>query len=183
MILIKLYDDIKTENLKFLGRGTQGSVYRIDDDRCIKIFKKRNSCQDELHSLLISQSDSSFPKLYSYGDKYIVREYIDGTPLDEYLAKKPLTDKLCHKIIKLYISMKYVGFERLDCALFHIFLLNDGSLKLIDTAKAMKKHYSYPVIIIKGLSQLNYKKRFLSFVKENYPQIYAEWNIVLRTYV
>ena len=83
MILIKLYDDIKTESLKFLCRGTQGSVYRIDDDRCINIFKKRNSCQDELHSLLISQSDSSFPKLYSYGDKYIVREYIDGTPLEK----------------------------------------------------------------------------------------------------
>lgn len=176
MISIELYDDIKTENLKFLGRGTQGSVYKIDDEKCIKIFKKRNSCQAELHSLLISQSDSSFPKLYSYGDKYIVREYIEGTPLDEFLAENPLTDKLCHKIIKLYISMKHVGFERLDCALFHIFIVNDGNLKLIDTAKAMKKKYSCPVIILKGLSELNYKEQFLSFVRENYPQIYGAWN-------
>ena len=39
MILIKLYDEIDIKNLQFLGRGTQGSVYKIDNTKCIKIFR------------------------------------------------------------------------------------------------------------------------------------------------
>lgn len=175
MITIKLYDNIRTENLKFLGKGTQGSVYKIDDNKCIKIFKKKNSCKNELHSLLISQSHSCFPKLYSYGDNYIVREYIEGTPLDEYLSANPLTDTICDKIMQLYIAMRYVGFQRLDSALFHIFILSSSKLKLIDTAKAMKKKYLYPSIMLQGLSEFDYKEYFLYFVKENYSDIYATW--------
>lgn len=175
MILIKLYDKIEKKNLEFLGRGTQGSVYKIDNEKCIKIFKKRSSCKDELHSLLISQSNSCFPRLYSYGENYIVREYIKGIPLDEYLSSNPINDVICHKIIELYLAMRYVGFERLDSALFHIFILSSGELKLIDTAKAMKKKYLYPHIILQGLFELNCKDYFLYFVKENYSDIYVAW--------
>lgn len=77
--------------------------------------------------------------------------------------------------MEIYLAMKHVGFERLDSALFHIFLLNSGQVKLIDTAKAMKKNYEYPRIILKSLSDLNCKDEFLLFVKENYPDIYHIW--------
>ncbi len=150
-------------------------MYKIDSEKCIKIFKKKSSCSDELHSLLISQSYSCFPKLYSYGDKYIVREYVHGTPLDEFLLHNPLTDSICRKIMELYLKMKYVGFERLDSALFHIFVSYYGEFKLIDTAKAMKKKYTCPRIILSGLSDLNYKNEFLDFVKKEYPYIYEMW--------
>ena len=64
---------------------------------------------------------------------------MDGVPLDEYLTKNPMTLNICHKIIEIYTAMKYVGFSRLDSALFHIFLLDNDKVKLIDSAKAMKK--------------------------------------------
>ena len=173
--LIKLYDTLDTKSLDLLGKGTQGSVYKIDTTKCIKVFKKSKSCKDELHSMLISQIDSHFPKLYSYGDLYIVREYISGISLDEYLLLNPLTEDICHKIMEIYLAMKYVGFKRLDSALFHIFLCDSDKVKIIDTAKAMKKDYFYPHIIIKSLSDLNYKDYFLSFVKDKYPHIYYIW--------
>lgn len=150
-------------------------MYKIDNEKCIKIFKKKSSCSDELHSLLISQSYSCFPKLYSYGDKYIVREYVHGTPLDKFLLHNPLTDDICRKIMELYLKMKYVGFKRLDSALFHIFISDYGELKIIDTAKAMKKKYTCPRIILSSLSDLNYKDEFLDFVKKEYPDAYEMW--------
>lgn len=162
-------------NLEFLGSGTQGSVYKIDEMRCIKIFKKKRSCNDELHSLLLSQIDNHFPKLYSYGDNYIIREYINGTELDKYLSNHKLTKDISCKILELYNSMYYVGFTRLDCALFHIFLTPSNNLRLIDTAKAMKKSYSYPHIIINSLNTLGYKDEFLKFVQSNNPDIYDMW--------
>lgn len=72
--------------------------------------------------------------------------------------------------------MNYVGFTRLDCTLFHIFLVNSNELKLIDTAKAMKKKYYYPKIMIESLNKINCKHTFLDFVKNNYPEIYSYWN-------
>lgn len=68
-----------------------------------------------------------------------------------------------------------VGYRRLDSAIFHIFIMPSGDLKLIDTAKAMKKKTIYPYLIISGLEELGYKKQFLDFVKVSRPDIYNKW--------
>lgn len=181
MVHIKYCDGINLSQLECLGYGTQGIVYKIDNTKCIKVFKKKKYCQDELHSLLISQIDSHFPKLYSYGDNYIIRQYIDGITLDSYISENSLNDELSEKIIEIYNSMYYVGFKRLDFALFHVFLLDgnissSGKVMLIDTAKAMKKTYTYPYIVLNSLKKLNYKQKFLDYVQNNHPDIYEKWN-------
>lgn len=68
MIIIKLYDGININELQLLGSGTQGKVYKIDTEKCIKIFKKKQSCRNEIHTLLMAQTNSHFPKIYSYGE-------------------------------------------------------------------------------------------------------------------
>ncbi|MDI9218296.1 hypothetical protein MT354_16650 [Clostridium tertium] len=175
MIKIKLYDGINIDELQLLGSGTQGKVYKIDSKKCIKIFKKKQSCKDEIHTLLMAQTNSHFPKIYSYGDKHIIREYIDGIELDKYLSSHCLTLDISNKIIELYEAMYSIGYARLDSALFHIFLTPLNDIKLIDTAKAMKEKRLYPSLIIKGLYDLGYKDEFLSFVKTERPEIYARW--------
>ncbi|HCW54202.1 MAG TPA: hypothetical protein DG753_10795 [Clostridium sp.] len=180
MIYIKYYGGYNLSKLKLLGTGTQGSVYKINNDTCIKIFKKKNYCKDELHSLLISQIDSHFPKIYSYGENYIIREYIKGISVDSYLSTNPLTKEICKKIVEIYNAMYFVGFKRLDFALFHMFLVNNnasssGKVMLIDTAKAMKKSYSYPLIVIRSLENYQSKDKFLLYVKNNYPELYKKW--------
>lgn len=180
MIYIKQYGGYNLCNLEHLGTGTQGSVYKINDTKCIKIFKKNKYFQDELHSLLISQIDRHFPKIYSYGNNYIVREYIKGISVDSYLSANPLTKEICEKIIEMYNAMYFVGFKRLDFALFHMFLVDNditpsGKVMLIDTAKAMKKSYYYPSIVIKSLENYKCKDKFLLYVKDNHPEIYKKW--------
>ena len=182
MLSIKKYDKYLIKDLELLGSGTQGSVYKIDEYKCIKIFKKKTACSDELHSMLIAQIDSHFPLLYDYGDDYIIREYIQGIPLDSYLENHLLIDKLSYKLIELYKAMYFVGFKRLDFALFHVFLILDETdniidIKLIDIAKAMKKSYFYPVILMKSLEELKYKDKFLKFIETYYTEIYNKWSI------
>ena len=64
---MKLYAGLNINELQFLGAGTQGKVYKIDFQRCIKIFKRKHVCNDEIETLVIAQKDSHFPRLYEFG--------------------------------------------------------------------------------------------------------------------
>ena len=173
---MKLYAGLNINELQFLGAGTQGKVYKIDSQKCIKLFKKKYVCNDEIETLVMAQKDSHFPRLYEFGEDYIIREYIDGVELDKYLSSHPLTENISNKIIELYEAMNLVGYSRLDAAPFHIFLTPLDEIKLIDTARAMKKKTIYPSLIIRGLQELGYKKQFLYFVKTNIPDYYGLWS-------
>ncbi|WP_297421235.1 hypothetical protein [Clostridium sp.] len=175
VIIIKLYSGLNIKDLEFLGAGTQGKVYKINSEKCIKIFKRKEICADEIETLAIAQKDSHFPRLYSFGEDYIIRECIDGIELDKYLSSHPLTQNISNKIMELYKAMNFVGYTRLDAAPFHIFLTPLGEIKLIDTARAMKKSSIYPTLIIQCLAKLGYKKQFFNFVKDSNPELYAEW--------
>lgn len=175
MIKIKLYEDINIKDLECLGHGYQGKVYKINSKKCIKIFKKREECSDEIETLIMAQKDFHFPRLYSFGDKYIIRELIDGIQLDKYLLSNPLTIDISKKIINLYESMDSVGFTRLDVALFHIFITPYNDFKLIDTARLMKKKTIYPTLIISELKRLGYKDEFINYVKNEKHELYEKW--------
>lgn len=175
VIIIKLYAGFNIKKLQFLGSGTQGKVYKIDSQKCIKIFKRKQICKDEIETLVMAQMDSHFPRLYAFGEDYIIREYIDGIELDKYLSSHPLTENISKQIIELYEAMNLVGYSRLDAAPFHIFLTSSDDIRLIDTARAMKKKVIYPALIIKSLEELGYKKQFLTFVKISRPKLYTTW--------
>lgn len=175
MINIKISPDINIQELEFIGRGSQGKVYKIDSQKCIKIFKRKKTCKEELRTLLMAQCDIHFPKLYEYGSNYIIREYINGIELNEYLSKEKLTPELSKRLITLYESMVKVGYARHDAAIFHIFVIPSGELKLIDTAKAMKKKSAIPNLLISGLEDLGYKEDFFNFLKSNRPDLYNQW--------
>ncbi|WP_242865929.1 hypothetical protein [Desnuesiella massiliensis] len=117
----------------------------------------------------------NFPILYEYGANYIVREYINGIELNEYLSKQKLTPQLSKKLIELYEAMIKVGYLRQDAAIFHIFVMPSGELKLIDTAKAMKKKSTIPNLLISGLEDIGYKEDFFNFLKSNRPDLYIQW--------
>lgn len=175
-IFIKDYGGFKIKELNFIGKGMQGRVYKIDSDRCIKIFKKSKTCNEERKTLLIGQNDKHFPKLFCWGKRYIIREFIDGVELDRYLTDNELTIEMSYKIINLYESIFSIGYKRCDFALFHVFLTLDENLKIIDTARFMRKKYYYPRIMLKNLDRLGKKQTFLRHVAELKPKIISFWN-------
>ncbi|WP_250814331.1 hypothetical protein [Clostridium swellfunianum] len=169
---IKKEHGYNLSKLQFIGKGMHGSVYRIDDYKCIKIFKKRDTCQKEIETLAMAQGNSFFPKLFDFGENYIIREYIDGMELDKYLKDNPLTISLSEKIVKIYEAFGDVGYKRQDTALLHIFINSMGELRLIDTAKAMSISTKYPKIILGDLKALGLKNTFLDHVRELRPDLY-----------
>lgn len=175
MIIIRNITGLEINKLELLGKGSQGRVYRIDSGRCIKVFKKRSACAAEAKTLFMAQGNEHFPKLYSAGNNYIIRECINGIELNKFLVDYELTSSISEKIIKLYDAMEKVKFNRLDSALFHIFVTAEGSLRLIDTAKALKKKTLYPKLILKGLEELGYKDKFLDYVQDKRPELYSLW--------
>lgn len=181
MIKITKFSGFNIEHMQLLGSGTQGRVYKIDSQRCIKVFKHKKACRDELQSLEIAQIDSHFPKLYDYGEDFIVRELIYGVELNKYLGIYPLTQDISSKILKLYYAMLRVGYNRLDTALFHIFVTPNGHFKLIDTSKALKKKAIFPTLIIKGLKELNLDKQFLYYVSSTNPELYMKWSYAFKS--
>lgn len=175
MIPIKSYAGFNVEDLELIGQGTQGKVYRINPLTCIKIFNKKSTCKEELKTLLLAQKDPHFPKLYAYGDNFIIREFVSGVGLDKYLSHNPLSISISIKLIEIYEAMRNVGFKRLDSALFHIILTPSGEAKVIDTAKALKKRIIFPYLILSGLSDLGYKEQFLDDVKRIKPVLFEGW--------
>ena len=84
-------------------------------------------------------------------------------------------EAITNKIIELYEAMLNVGFSRLDSALFHIFITPSNNLKLIDTAKSLKKKTIYPYLIINGLDDFGYKNQFLDYLKFTRSDLYNKW--------
>jgi predicted Ser/Thr protein kinase len=175
VIRIKLYAGLNIKELEFLGSGTQGKVYRIDSQKCIKIFKRERVCKEESKTLVMAQIDLHFPRFYENGKDYIIRECINGIDLEKYLSTNPLTPSVSNKIMELYDAIMRVGYNRLDTALFHIFIIPSGELRLIDTSKALKKRAIYPASMLRGLEELGYKKQFLNHVKITRPDLYMKW--------
>jgi RIO-like serine/threonine protein kinase len=123
----------------------------------------------------MSQGDIHFPKLYKYGQDYIIRELISGVELDKYLDTHKLTSQIIIKIIELYESMIKVGYKRLDAAIFHVFVTPSHELKLIDTAKSMKKKTEIPNLLISGIEKAGFKQEIFDFLKDTRPDLYEKW--------
>lgn len=172
---IKIYGGYDRDKLELIGKGIHGRVYKIDSNTCIKIFKKKEFYDKELETLRMVQNDTHFPRLYSYGDRFIIREYIEGTELDKYLLKNPLTPEISKKLLDLYAAIEKAGFLRVDTMLFHVFITGDGTFKMIDTARVMKEKCSYPRLILKGLKELGLKEDFLKHVKLLRPDLHEKW--------
>jgi RIO-like serine/threonine protein kinase len=166
---------INLKKLKLIGRGTQGKVYLLDSHKCIKVFKSKKDCTNEVKTLLMAQGDLHFPKLYEFGFDYIIREYINGIELNKYLLKENLTSEISSKLIELYEAIVKIGYLRKDTAIFHILVTPSYELKLIDTAKAMKKKTNIPNLLISGLDNVGYKEYFFNYLKISRPDLYTQW--------
>lgn len=162
--------------LEMIGKGRQGAVFKVNDEICIKIFGNTEDCDREYYALSLGQKTSFFPKLYGKGRLYIAMEMIRGVDLREYLQSQPLTEKLSHKLIDLLITFKEIGFDRIDHHKRQIFIQPDGSLKVIDVARAVWRDrvYPYPRKLLNSLGE-EYKETFLCHVKALSPELYREW--------
>lgn len=179
---MNLPNGIQKKNLKLLGEGVQGKVYRIDDSRCVKIFKRPECLPRELDNLRMAAHEPQFPKVYEWGKDYIIREYIEGIELGLYLQKSPLTESISSQLVDLLQAFERLQFKRIDTQLKNVIITSKGQLRPIDFVNAMKKKQSYPKLLLSQLKKINMKETFLKHVKRINKELFYKWKAAERNY-
>jgi predicted Ser/Thr protein kinase len=172
VIGMSLPDNLKKSDLTYIGEGNQGIVYLIDQFRCIKVYKKTKYFARELSVLRKTKGEPRFPKLYDWGDKYIIREYIPGTDLETYLKNNTLTKAISRQLLDIIESFKRLRFKRIDTRLTHIIITPKQELRIIDPTNAMNKAQSYPKNLLAGLDNMGLKRIFLENANQTNSNIF-----------
>src|SRR5687768_10173761 len=69
--------DIKDlDGYKVIGKGSDGTVFLLTSDRCIKVFYHTQTKALELKALQVGQSSPILPRIYEDGPNYLIMEYI-----------------------------------------------------------------------------------------------------------
>lgn len=161
-----------------VGKGVEGAVFKLSNDRCVKIFANPKHMEQEKEAMLKGQGLSFMPKLYETGSNYIIREYIHGPSLPDYLKKQgTITKSMAAQIVRMIKDMKQMGYRLDRNVKLHILVHQNKTLKVIDHVNAYEKksNESAPVRLFETLSKLGLLDRFVKQVKEIDPELYKEW--------
>ena len=151
--------DIK--ECKLLGKGYEGSVYLTPEGYALKIFSKKKNAKDEAEILEKAKDSRFFPNVIFLADNMMLREYVPGENLYEFLNKNRLSYKLSIEIIELIEDFKRLKFKRINIRNAHIFVDENEKIQIIDPRKTYIKETPYPKDIINILVKLNLFDDFL----------------------
>jgi RIO-like serine/threonine protein kinase len=161
---------------KILHDGKTDKVYLTSDNKVIKISKNIDDCRREYLILKYCKDNKYFPQVYKYNLGYIIREYIDGICLIDYIKKNNLDEALALSLVDLIENFALLNFTRLDTGISHIFITKDGELKVIGLKNNFTRKEKYPKHLISGLRKLKVSKKFFKILKSLRPDLYELWN-------
>jgi predicted Ser/Thr protein kinase len=161
--------DIKRS--KYLGQGHSGKVYLMPNGKVIKIFKNSDSCRDEYNILKTVEGSCHFPKTYELGTRYMVRDYVGGINMREYLYQYKITRSLVLRIANLVDDLKELGFKKLNLRCSHLFVQNNGTLMLIDPRKNFTQNIPYPKSFLNDLKKIDLLEDFLKILRQERPDL------------
>lgn len=170
-------ENINLDDCKYLGHGENGKVYLMPNGKAIKICKNEEVCKEEYEVLKIAKKKKShyFPKIYKRDGNIMIREYVDGKNLREYIKKNGLSKKLAVNLIKMIEEFKKLGFKRLDMRWAHIYVIKNEKVKVIDPSMQLIKEVKYPRRMLKDLKKLGVQKKFYRVLKKKRPKLYHDW--------
>ncbi|MBE6062069.1 MAG: serine/threonine protein kinase [Clostridium butyricum] len=165
--------DIK--ECKFLGKGHEGTVYLTPEGYALKIFYKEQKAKDEVKLLEIISKSRFFPKVLFIAKNMVLRDYVEGTTLKEFISCHGLSYNLSCEIIDLIENFKEMKFSKLNIRNAHIFVDKNEKIKVIDPRKIFSKNTPYPKDIIKVLVSLNVFDDFLKNLIGYKPDLLKYW--------
>lgn len=182
---VKLSDSAESllKKGEFLGKGHNGIVYSLPENRIIKIFKDPRVCKKEYDILKRVRKSKFFPKVYDYGTYYIVREYVAGHRLDKYIKKNGINKNISLNLISLITEFTRLKFKKLDIRCKDLYLQEDFSIRVIDPKNNYSKKVIYPRHLMKGLNKLGVLDDFLEVVREADPKSYKLWSFRMTEYL
>lgn len=161
---------------QLIGDGKDGEVYLLNPDQCVKIFFLKETKDKEYEAFKIGQASPVFPRLYAHGENYIVMEFIKGISLSHYLKKeRAISVELTRKILNMLNDFKELGFTRWDAEARHIFINEEGHIKVIDHKRAFTSNNKVPEKLLKGIKKYKLFNEFLANVQQVNPALFREW--------
>ena len=173
--IIKKYFGVDIKKCEFLGKGREGSVYKTDDNYVIKLFKNKRNCIDEYKILKRMEGSKYFPKTLKRKGKVLMREYVYGIPLKEYIRENGMPREISYNLVGLLEEFKNSGFTRIDMSIRHIYVQEDYRLKIIDPRKAYIKVEKFPRILLRELEEENVLDEFIKTVLDIKPEVATKW--------
>lgn len=167
--------EVDLRDCKVLGEGHNGFVYLLPDGKVIKIFKKIKNCKKEYSILKAVKGSRNFPVVYHSLGNYIIRDFVGGECLKDYLKVKGLSRKLALNLIELIDEFKRLDFKKLDIRCRDIYVQEDESLMVIDPKYSYTRDKDFPKHLCKGLKKLGLLEGFLDVVGVERPELYTDW--------
>lgn len=165
--------DIK--KCEFLGKGKEGAVYLTPEGYALKVFNNKKKAESEVSILEKVNGSRFFPKVLFIANNMVVRDYVEGSNLYEYINFNGLSYKLSVEIADLIEEFKVLNFKRLDIRNAHIFVNKNEKIQVIDPRKVYEKNTPYPKEIIKVLFKLNVFDVFLRYLLDYKPELISYW--------
>lgn len=175
--------DINLLDCKFLGKGHNGIVYMLPEGKVIKICFDVKSCEKEYFILNKVNNNKYFPRVYGMSGNYMIRDYVEGITLKNYIKNYGLSRELVVEIIKLFKEFKKLNFTKEDIRCKDIMVQANGSIMVIDPKKFYSKKRDFPRHLTKGLYKLGVLDFFMSIVKEESPKLYKQWHKKVEKYI
>jgi RIO-like serine/threonine protein kinase len=168
---------------KLLGKGHNGSVYLLPDNKIIKVCIEEKSCHSEYYILNRVNGNKYFPRVYGMCGNYMIRDYVGGVTLKDYIKSRGMNKELVLNIADLLQEFKKLKFKKIDIRCRDIYVQEDMSLKVIDPKKCYSKYRDYPRHLVKGLRKLEVLDFFMSVLKEERRPLYRKWKSKIDRYV
>lgn len=166
---------LELNDCKLLGSGAEGSVYLTPEGYALKQFKSQKGANKEVFILNKAKESRFFPNVLIQISNLVVREFVPGINLYEYIEKNDLSKNLSIEIIELIEDLKRLKFKRINVRNSHIFISKEEKLMVIDPRKSFTKNTPYPKEIIKILIKLNKFDSFLNHVTDYNPKLLNYW--------
>ncbi|MCM8711400.1 protein kinase [Clostridium sp. SYSU_GA19001] len=177
------YPDIDLFKCSFLGKGHNGIVYLLPDNKVIKICFVMKDFYNEAYILKKVNGNKYFPRIYETGGNYMIRDYVDGLPLKKYIKINGLSRKLALDLITMLKEFERLKFKKIDVRCKDVFVEPDGKIKIIDPQKFYSKKRDFPRHLSKGLYKLNVLDIFMEVLKETEPKLYNKWHLKIKSYI
>lgn len=168
---------------KFLGRGHNGAVYLLPNGKVIKICFTEESCRSEYYILSRVKNNKYFPRTYGMSGNYMIRDFVNGVTLKDYIKQNGLSRDLVIKVVELLEEFKKLKFSKEDIRCKDIMVQPDGNLMIIDPKKFYSKKRDFPRHLSKGLYKLGVLDSFMSILEKEKPSLYKKWNKKIRKYI
>ncbi|MDF2546820.1 MAG: putative Ser/Thr protein kinase [Anaerosolibacter sp.] len=175
--------EINLLDCKLLGRGNNGVVYLLPEGKIIKICFEPESCEKEYAILKRVNGNRYFPRVYGMNGNYMIRDYVDGIILKDYIKEHGLDRNLSIKIIDLLREFKRLRFSKIDLRCKDIIVQPNGNLMVIDPKKFYTKQRHFPRHLSKGLYKLGVLDYFMSVVRDVSPKLYNQWHKDIEDYI